>query len=176
MAGTRQNLEKAGCDTSGRVGEDQIQNVKAVCDLGYHLHCKLKITLHVNKLSTSLYVTLCKNSQIRHYFDTETTKMMVQSLVLSRLDYCNSLLLGILDQNLKNFKRYKTLHAGSSIDSKSVTVTPHFINLHWLKIQEKIIYKTATFVYVHTWSASCKSQNIDSCQVLLQHEGSQSLE
>ena len=26
-------------------------------------------------------------------------------------------------------------------------LTPHFINLHWLKVQERIIYKTATLVY-----------------------------
>ena len=58
MVGMRQNLEKAGPDTVVKVGEDEIQNVKAVCDLGYHLDCELKSTVHVNKLSGSIYITL----------------------------------------------------------------------------------------------------------------------
>ena len=58
MVGMRQNLEKAGPDTVVKVGEDQIQNVKVVYDLEYHLDCELKSTVHVNKLSSSLYVTL----------------------------------------------------------------------------------------------------------------------
>ena len=43
MVGTRQNLQKAGPDTAVKVGEDQIQNVKVVCDLRYHLDCELKV-------------------------------------------------------------------------------------------------------------------------------------
>ena len=100
MVGMRQNLEKAGPDTSLRVIEDQIQNMKVVHDLGYHLDSKLKSTVHVHKLSSTPYVTLHKISQIRHHLDTKSTKMVVQALVLSRLNYCNNLLLGISDQNL----------------------------------------------------------------------------
>ena len=109
MVGMSQNPVKADPDTSVRVGEDQIQNVKAVHDLGYYLDCKLKSTVHVNKLASSLYVNLHKISQIRHHLDTETTKMMVQALVLSRLDYCNSLLLGMLDQNLRKLQRIQNI-------------------------------------------------------------------
>ena len=61
MDGTRQNLEKAGPDTSVRVGEDQIQNVKAVHYIEYYLDCELKSIVHVNKLESCLYVTLDKN-------------------------------------------------------------------------------------------------------------------
>ena len=148
MVGTRQNLEKAGTDTSVRVGEDQIQDVKAVQDLGYYLNCELKSTVHVNKLASSLYVTLCKISQIRHHVDTKATKMMVQALVLSMLDYCNSLLLGSSDQNLRKLQRIQNITCRVIYTLKKYDqLTPHFINLHWLKIQERIIYKTATLVY-----------------------------
>ena len=131
MVGMRQNLEEAGPDTSVRVGEDQIQNVKAVHDLGYYLDCKLKSTVHVNRLGSSLYVTLCKISQIRYHLDTEATKMMVQASVLSRLDYCNSLLLGILDQNLRKLQRIQNIACRVIYRLKKYDqLTPHFINLH----------------------------------------------
>ena len=74
--------------------------------------------------------------------------MMVQALVLSRLDYCNSLLLGILDQNLGKLQRIQNITCRVIYRlNKHDHLTPYFINLHWLKIQERIIYKTATFVY-----------------------------
>ena len=122
--------------------------MKVVHDLGYHLDCELKSTVHVNKLSSSLYLTLFKISQIRHHLDTGTTKMMVQALVLSRLDYCNSLLLGISYQNLRKLQRIQNIICRViNRLKKHVHLTPYFINLHWLKIQERIIYKTSTFMY-----------------------------
>ena len=122
--------------------------MKVVHDFGYYLDCALKSIVHVNKLSSSLYVTLHKISQIRHHLDTEATKMMVQALVLSRLDYCNCLLLGISDQNLIKLKRIQNIACRVIYRlNKHDHLTPYFINLHWLKIQERIIYKTAVFVY-----------------------------
>ena len=61
MVGTRQNLHKAGPDTVVKVGEDEIQNVKVVHDLGYHHACELKSTVHVNKLSSCLSSNPSKN-------------------------------------------------------------------------------------------------------------------
>ena len=164
MVGMRQNLEKAGPDTVVKVGEDEIQNMKVVCDLGYHLDCELKSTVNVNKLSSYLYVTLWKISQIRHHLDMETTKMIVPALVLSKLDYCNSLLLGILDQNLRKLQRIQNIACMVIYRlNKHDHLTPHFINLHWLKIQERIIYNTATFVYkcIHDLASSYLSDLID---------------
>ena len=105
-----------------------------------------------------------KISQIRHHLDTETTKMMVQALVLGRLDYCNSLLLGISDQKLRNFQSIQNIACRVIYRLNNHDhLTPHFINLHWLKIQERIIYKTATFVYkcIHDLAPSYLSDLID---------------
>ena len=159
MVGMRQNLEKAGPDKVVKVGEDQIQNVKVVYDLGYHLDCPCKYTIkfpicHIQKVS-----------QIRHHLDTGTTKMMVQAPVLSRLDYfCNSLLLGISDQNLRKLQRIQIIVCRVIYRlNKHDHLTPHFITLHWLKIQERIIYKTATFVYkcIHDLAPSYLLDPID---------------
>ena len=54
MVSMRQNLEKACHDMVVMVGNDEIQKVKVICDLGCHLDCELKSTVHVNKLSSSL--------------------------------------------------------------------------------------------------------------------------
>ena len=49
---------------------------------------------HVNRITSSTYNTLRKVHQLRSYLDIDTTKIIVQALLLSKLDYCNSLALG----------------------------------------------------------------------------------
>ena len=45
----------------------------------------------------SFFLNIRTVSRIRNLLDIETTKMLVCSLVTSRLDYCNSLLFGLPD-------------------------------------------------------------------------------
>ena len=92
--GTRQQLNKVGT-VNIRIGEDMIQNVTSVRNLGLHFDEELKHSSHVNKL-TSISSNMIHNiSRIHHLLDIEITKTLVQTLVLSHLDYCNSMLLGI---------------------------------------------------------------------------------
>ena len=60
----------------------------------------MKNTIHVNKLCSTLYLTLKKIAKIRHKIDVDTTRILVQALVTSKCDYCNSLMLGTTEYNL----------------------------------------------------------------------------
>ena len=62
-------------------------------NLGVMFDSSLSMKEQVSKVCQSAYF------EIRKYFTTEATKTLVTSRVLSRLDYCNSLLAGI-PQNL----------------------------------------------------------------------------
>ena len=64
----------------------------------------MKNSAHINKLVSNLNVTLRRISKIRNNIDYETTKILVQAMVLSRLDYCNSLMLGTTKYNLKKLQ------------------------------------------------------------------------
>ena len=50
---------------------------------------------HINRFTSSTYNILRKVHQSRSLPDENTTKNIVQALVLLKLDYCNSLLLGL---------------------------------------------------------------------------------
>ena len=54
----------------------------------------LAVTDHVTKVCSSSYVTLKKLLRTRHLIDKDTKKVLAQALIVSKLDYCNSLLLG----------------------------------------------------------------------------------
>ena len=85
MLGTKRNLEKAeACTTFIKIGDDEINNVMSVRDVGFHLDKELKSGMHVNKLTSALFITIKKDSK-------HATPIRL-ALVLSKLDYCNSLL------------------------------------------------------------------------------------
>ena len=54
---------------------------------------ELKNISHINKLVSTCYVSLRRISGIRDLLDYDTCKILVQALVLAKVDYCNSLLL-----------------------------------------------------------------------------------
>ena len=71
-----------------------IQPTDCVRNLGYMYNAELKNISHINKLVSTCYFTLRRISGIRDLLDYDTCKILVQALVLAKVDYCNSLLLG----------------------------------------------------------------------------------
>ena len=65
MLGTKRNPEKAeACTTFIKIGDDEINNVISVRDLGFHLDNKLKSGVHVNKLTSALFITIKRITSI----------------------------------------------------------------------------------------------------------------
>ena len=76
------------------------------------------------------------------------TKMLVQALVFSKVDYCNSLLLGSSQYNIRKLQRLQNMCARIIYRARKYDhITPLLMELHWLKIEEQIEYKVAVFVY-----------------------------
>ena len=113
-----------------------------------HFHSELKHTAHVNKLTSSSYHTLHNISRVRHLLDKLTTQTLIQALVLSRLDYCNSILLGTPKYNIQKIQRIQNM-ACRLINQlpRHSRVSDYMKNLHWLKIPERIEYKVLTIMY-----------------------------
>ena len=64
----------------------------SVKNLGVTLDCHLTMKTHVSNLVRSANVEIRRIGSICHLLSTGATKTLVSSFVLSRLDYCNSLL------------------------------------------------------------------------------------
>ena len=75
------------------------------------------------------------------------TKMLVQALVLSKVDYCNSLLLGSSQYNVRKLQRLQNMCARIIYRARKYNcITPFLMELHWLKIKEQIEYKVAVLM------------------------------
>ena len=103
ITGTRQQQHKVG-KLMIEIGQDTIVNIPSARNLGFHYDEWLKNTTHVNKLCCGLTVTIQKIANIGHNIDKETAKPLMQALVLSKLDYCNSLLLGLNQYIIKKLQ------------------------------------------------------------------------
>ena len=79
---------------------------------------------------------------------TDATKTLVSEFVLSRLDYCNSLLFGCPQYLLNKLQKVQN-NAARLVRrvSKTDHMSPHLASLHWLPIDSRIQYRLSTLCY-----------------------------
>ena len=93
VLGTRQQLGKVG-DVTIMIGNDTIPGVPSAKKLGIHFDREHKWVVHINHLTSNLYHTLRKVAHVQHLLNEEDTKTIIQALVLSKIEYCNSIYQG----------------------------------------------------------------------------------
>uniref|UniRef100_A0A673MDY5 AP-4 complex subunit beta-1-like n=1 Tax=Sinocyclocheilus rhinocerous TaxID=307959 RepID=A0A673MDY5_9TELE len=80
--------------------------------------------------------------KIRPFVSEQASQLLVQTLVLSRLDYCNALLAGLPASSIKPLQLIQNAAAILIFNKpKRMHVTPLFIDLHCLPIAARIKFK-----------------------------------
>ena len=78
---------------SGTLASSEIEFSNTVRDLGVFLDSDLSMKQHVTKVCQLAYMELRRIAAIRPFLTENATKTLVSSYILSRLDYCNCVLL-----------------------------------------------------------------------------------
>ena len=125
-----------------------IQRSPTVRNLGFYFDETLTMNCHVTKLCQSLFIQLRNISRIRHFLEVDTCKLLVHSLVTSRLDYCNSQLCGLPKSTLFRLQKMQNMAARIITNKKKYDhITPVLEMLHWLPVEKRIEYKIACMVF-----------------------------
>ena len=109
---------------------------------------QLKCKTHITKVCGTSYSTLKNIARICSLLTPEAAKIIVQGLVISKLDYCNTLLLGTSGHQLSRLQMIQNM--GCRVISnlkKHDHVSNAMKELHWLKVQEWIQYKVLVTMY-----------------------------
>ena len=80
--------------TSVTIGNAQFPFKQSVKNLGFTLVCHLTMNAHVSNIARTCYFELRRLASIRSFQTSTATATLVSAFVLSRIDYCNSLLFG----------------------------------------------------------------------------------
>ena len=147
LIGTRQQLAKTG-QVLLKINEESIRPVASVCNLGFYMEKRDEGHMQVAKLCSTSYLMLRNIRTIRGYLDHDSAITLIRALIISRLDYCNSLMAGAPKYLLNRLQRIMNMACRVVYNLKKFDhITTHIKQLHWLKIPERIVFKIAVLVY-----------------------------
>ncbi len=106
---------------------------------------------HIAKTARSCRFALHNIRKIRPFLTQHAAQLLVQALVISRLDYCNALLAGLPSNTIKPLQMIQNAAARLVFsEPKRAHVTTLFISLHWLLVAARIKFKTLMLAYKTT--------------------------
>ena len=103
---------------------------------------------HVNTIVKTVNFHLRKIYRIRRFITVDSCHQLVRSLILSRLDYANSLLYGIAAKDMRKLQKLQNKAAKVIFRCDRLHPSaPLRRELHWLPINERVIFKVLLLTF-----------------------------
>jgi hypothetical protein len=147
-----------------KVGTSDVKISTVVRNLGAIFDVSLSMSDHVRQVCRSASFALYRIGKIRRFLDGPTTEKLVHAFITSKLDYCNSLLLGIHDCQIYKLQLIQNSAARLvTLTRKYEHITPVLKDLHWLPVCMRIKFKVLLIVFkiIHGLAPSYLSEIID---------------
>ena len=132
---------------------------KSARNLGSNIRHKFTLHSHISAVCSSWLYHMWDLWRIRCYLDLNSATLLATALVSSRLDYCNSLLYGIMDTDLTKLQHIQNQLAHLVTESPPfICSVPLFCSLHSLPVRFRILFKINLFTYrTRAWKTACLS-------------------
>ena len=121
---------------------------KSARNLGVIFDKNFNFCSHISAVCSSCIYHIQDLRRIRRHLDLDSAKLLENALVSSRLDYCNSVLSGIVETDLSKLQRVLNRLA------RVVTKSPPFTRsvallrcLHWLPVKYRVHFKICLLTY-----------------------------
>ena len=104
---------------------------------------------HVNYIVTTSLYHLKNISKIKRYLTASETETVVHAFLSNKLDYCNSLLFGVNQVTISKLQtvQNKAARIVLGLSPFSSVTDDMLFKLHWLKLDQRIIFKILLFVH-----------------------------
>lgn len=117
-------------------------------NLGVLMDNKLTFEDQVKAVTSTSFHLLRTIRKIMSFLPADSYKVVITALILSRVDYCNSLHLNIQKKHLNSLQLVQNAAA------RLLTGTPKFVSikkgikqLHWLPVKQRIQFKSLCTVF-----------------------------
>ena len=125
-----------------------IRFISTVKNLGIYMDSKLTLEKQVVNLKKKSFSTLRNICKIRFLLTKDQLKVIVNSLVVSCLDYCNGLFYGITEKLLSQLQLIQNAAAKAVTGKyKHDHLENDLKELHWLDVRKRIIFKLGLLAY-----------------------------
>jgi len=135
--------------------------------LGVVLDRRLTFEKHVTMVARSCHYHAQAIRHIRHLLSTEMALTLARSLILTRLDYCNSLLHGSHTSSIQTLQRVQNNAARIVLQApRQCHANPLLRQPQWMPVRHRIKYKLAVMTYnIHsTGLPAYLSHHINPCE------------
>ena len=126
-------------DFSISLGEATVTSSPSARNLGVVMDNRLSFSENITAVTRTCRFLLYNIRRIRPFLTTHSTQLLVQAMVLSRLDYCNSLLAGLPASAIRPLQLIQNAAARLIFNAPKYTHTTRLLtDLHWLPVIARI--------------------------------------
>ena len=148
LIGSPQQLGKISDTTLTLTPDTVLSPANSARNLGFIFDSHLSYHDHISTIAKSCFFHIRDLRRIRSCLDYTTAANIATSLVQSKLDYCNSLYIGLPKTELNRLQNIQNALARAVTNQRrNEHITPTLQSLHWLKIPERINYKVLSITY-----------------------------
>jgi len=129
----------ASTPESVRVGDVSVSPVTAVQDLGVYIDDDVSMRTHVTTTRRACFLALRQIRSVRRALPQHALFTLVRSIVITKLDCCNSVLAGTT--RYLQVRLQSVLNAAARLvysTRMSEHATPLLRQLHWLRVPKRI--------------------------------------
>ena len=117
-------------------------------NLGVVLDSSLSFRSHIDSMVRTCNFHIRILYMIKNFVNRKNLITLVHSLIVSKVDYCNSLLVGLPNVVLKKIQSILNRSARLIFNlPPRVPTTPFLIDLHWLPVKARIEFKICLIVF-----------------------------
>ena len=113
-----------------------------------YMDANFTLSSHINVLCKKAFFFINSIGRIRKYLPLDPLKRLVNALIISHLDYCNSLLYGLPCYELAKLQRVQNTAARLIVGARRFDhMTSILKDLHWLPIPARLEFKILLLTY-----------------------------
>jgi len=124
------------------ISQTQINATKSVKNIGAWFDVNMNMETHITNTCKSAYYQLKNIASVRKFISKQHCEILIHAFITSKLDFCNSILIGIPQNLLQKLQHVQNSAARLlTYIKRQEHIKPILMELHWLPVKERIRYK-----------------------------------